>query len=199
MPIRRRRRIAWALLGTAALATLAYLPGRQARRSGGLVEVARWLDHPALLLGGALVLTLVAWVVRFEFRSTWSQVLGALALISLATGALYSAVPLIILSGWGDREVKRQDSPAGADRVLRVADVDPSIDPAYRVEVISGSGWSARHWTLGTWDESLGGFQGARWTGPDEITVTTSEQLAVFAVGPDGRPGEPRVTSLRRP
>jgi len=38
----------------ALVALLAYLPGFQATRSGELVEVERWFDHPVLLLGAAV-------------------------------------------------------------------------------------------------------------------------------------------------
>ncbi|MEW1910072.1 hypothetical protein AB0442_16715 [Kitasatospora sp. NPDC085895] len=191
----RRRRITRGLRGLALAALLAYLPGVQASHSGGLVEAERWFDHPVLLVGAAVVLTVASVVVEFEFRTRWSQIGCAAALAALVlvgTPIVFLAVTL----GGDGRPVDRKVHPGHPDRVPAVTDIAFSIDPTYRVELLTGSGWSARHWEPGVWDErdGRGFFTSAEWSGPDRITVTTEKEIAVFTLDPaTGRPGEPSV------
>ncbi|WP_354644436.1 hypothetical protein [Kitasatospora camelliae] len=187
----RRRRIVWGLRGLAVLALLSYLPGFLASRPGGLVVVERWLNHPVLQLGAAVVLTVVSAVVEFEFRTRWSQIGFAVVLVALGVAGLPVAFLSFALGG-DARPVARTAAPDHPDRVVNVTDVAFSIDPVYRVELLTGSGWSTRHWDLGVWDRGAY-FQHAEWTGPDRITVTADKQVTVFTVAPDGRPSEPRL------
>ncbi|MFJ3218170.1 hypothetical protein ACIPLC_19895 [Kitasatospora sp. NPDC086801] len=196
MAAARHRRIAWWLRGVALAALLAYLPGYQASRSGGLVEVERWFNHPVPLLGTAVVLTVVSTVVGFEFRSWWSQVGGVAVLVALA----FLGFPIVFMSsmssltGAGDGQpVGRKVHPDHPDRVLTVTNVAFSIDPVYRLELLTGSGWSARHWDLGEWDSRSGEFSTVEWSGPDRITVTGVTEAAVFTVDSDGRPTRQRA------
>ncbi|MFI6444130.1 hypothetical protein [Kitasatospora sp. NPDC050543] len=172
---------------------LAYLPGFQASHSGGLVEVERWFDHPVLLVGAAVVLIVASVVVELEFRTRRSQIGGAAALVALGAVGLPIAF-LAFVQGGDGRAVDRKADPDHPARVLTVTDTAFSIDPVYHVELVTGSGWSARHWDLGTWGE--GGrddFKRAEWSGPDQITVTGRKEITVFTVSPAGRPSEPRV------
>ncbi|MEU8920981.1 hypothetical protein AB0D10_08585 [Kitasatospora sp. NPDC048545] len=174
------------------VAFLAYLPGYQASRSGGLVEVERWLNHPVLLLGTAAVMLMVSMLVRFEFRERWAQ-LGCAAVLSplIVVTVVIGAVTYFL--GGDGRLVERKPDPSRPEHVLIITDVAFSIDPIYRVELLTGSGWTARHWDLGTWDEG-DGFRRAEWSGPDRITVTTEHEARVYSVNGDGRLSGPEVT-----
>ncbi|MFJ7277493.1 hypothetical protein [Kitasatospora sp. NPDC098663] len=196
MAAARRRRIAWWLRGVALAALLAYLPGYQASESGGLVEVERWLNHPVLLVGAAVVLTVVSLVVEFEFRTRWSQIGGAAALVVL----VFLGLPIAFMAAMSSltdvgngQLVGRKVHPDHPDRVLTVTNVAFSIDPVYRLELLTGSGWSARHWDLGEWDSQSGEFSTVEWSGPDRITVTGVTEAAVFTVDSDGRPSRQRA------
>ncbi|MFB9372131.1 hypothetical protein [Kitasatospora albolonga] len=196
MTAQRRRRIAWSLRGLALLAVLAYLPGRFAHRSGGLVVLEDWLDHPVLLVGTAIGLTVVSLVVELEFRTVWSQVGCAAGLVAL----LIVGAPIVFLAmvfGGDGLSVTRVADPDHPDRVLLVTNVSGSIDPDYQVQVLTGRGWSARHWDLGVWRDRdpRGNFGRASWSGTDRITVTTDEETAVFTLDPTtGHPSAPVVT-----
>ncbi|MEU9131479.1 hypothetical protein AB0D08_25785 [Kitasatospora sp. NPDC048540] len=198
MTARRRRQIAWSLRGLALAALVVHALGRQASHSGGLVEVARWADHPVPLIGAAVVLTVVSAVVELEFRTRWSQIGGAAVLVAL----MFVGFPIALLSyatGGDGRAVDRKADPHRPDRVLTVTDTAFSVDPVYHVELLTGTGWSARHWDLGVWDErdGRGSFKRAEWSGPDRITVTSATETTVFTVDPaTGRPGDP--TTARR-
>ncbi|WP_030060543.1 MULTISPECIES: hypothetical protein [Streptomyces] len=192
MTVTRRKQIVWWLRGAALAALLAYLPGYLSSRSGGLVEVERLLNHPVLLLGSAVVLLVLSMVIRFEFRTRWAQigfaaVLSPLIVIGIAIGSLS-----YVLGGDG-RLVARKPGPDRPDHVLTVTDIAFSIDPIYRVELLTGTGWSARHWSLGTWEEN-DGFLKAEWTGPGRIAVTAEHETRVYTVDGDGRPAGPEVT-----
>ncbi|MEV7179547.1 hypothetical protein [Kitasatospora sp. NPDC093679] len=173
----------------------AYLPGVQASHSGGPVEAERRFDRPVLLVGAAVVLTVAPVVVGFEFRTRWSRIGCAAApvgLVLVGTPVVFLAVTL----GGDGRPVDRNAHPGHPDRVLAVTDIAFSIDPTYRVELLTGSGRSARHREPGVWDErhGRGSFTSAEWSGPDRITVTTEKEVAVFTPDPaTGRPGEPDV------
>ncbi|MGW3075471.1 hypothetical protein [Kitasatospora sp. NPDC001132] len=196
MTVARRRQVVWWLRGIALASVLVYLPGYFSSRQGGLVEVERWLNHPVLLLGAAITLAVASVVVQFEFRSRWAQI-GCAAVLSplLVIGAGVGAVAYIF--GGDGRLVVRKPDPSRSDHVLRVTDIAFSIDPVYRVELLTGSGWSARHWGLGTWDEGAG-FVRAEWSGPGRITVTLEKEIEVFTVGEDGALGGPSVTPRPR-
>ncbi|MGW3040149.1 hypothetical protein ACWC9T_08895 [Kitasatospora sp. NPDC001159] len=194
MTARRRKQIAWWLRGVALAALLAYLPGRHASRSGGLVEVERWFNRPLLLVGAAVVLVVASLMVELEFRTRRSQIGFAGGLAALVCLGLPLAVMTYVFGGYGGR-VDRFVSPNRPDRVLTVTNVAFSIDPVYRVEVVAGNGWSARHWSMGVWDTSADDFVRVDWSGPDQITVTGRKALTVFDVRPDGSLSEPRVTT----
>ncbi|MFF7459222.1 hypothetical protein [Kitasatospora sp. NPDC008115] len=190
MTAQRRRRIVWWLRGLALLAVAVYLPGLHASRSGGLVLVQRLLDHPVALVGAAAALTVVSMVIGFEFRTRRSQV-GCAALLMPLAAAGASAVFLASVFGGDGRPVDRKAAPDRPDHVLTVTDTAFSIDPVYQVELLTGTGWSARHWDLGVWDENdpRGYFESAEWTGPHQITVTTDRTVTRYTVDPaTGRP-----------
>ncbi|MFH9351449.1 hypothetical protein [Kitasatospora sp. NPDC017646] len=192
MTARRRRQIAWGLRGAALVASLAYLPGWHASRSGGLVVVEHWLNRPRLLIGAAVVLIVVSLVVELEFRSRFSQIGCAVLLAPLVIAGVPVLELSLVFSGHGGRE-DRFVSPNRPDRVLTVTNIAFSIDPIYQVELETGSGWSARHWSLGTWNTRGGDFVRIDWSGPDRVTVTGRTSLTVFDVLPDGSLSEPRV------
>ncbi|MEV7599459.1 hypothetical protein AB0O91_18980 [Kitasatospora sp. NPDC089797] len=192
MTATRRRRIAWGLRGAALLPLLAYLPGWHASRSGGLVVVEHWLNRPVLLIGAAVVLLVVSLVVGLEFRTRFSQIGCAAVLAPLVVAAVPVLALSFLFSGHGGRE-DRFVSPSRPDRVLTVTNVAFSIDPIYQVELEAGDGWSARHWSMGTWDTQSGDFVRIDWSGPDQITVTGREKLTVFDVRSDGSLSGPRV------
>ncbi|MFJ9443917.1 hypothetical protein ACIRRH_18880 [Kitasatospora sp. NPDC101235] len=188
----RRRQVVWWLRGAALAAFLVYLPGYVSSRQGGLVEVERWLNHPVLLLGTAVTLAVASAVAQFEFRTRWAQIGCAAALSPLLfIGAVIGI--LAYLFGGGARPVDRTPDPNRSDHVLSITDIAFSIDPVYRVELVSGTGWSARHWELGTWDEGDGLLK-AEWSGPGRITVTLQREIKVFTVDEDGTLGGPSVT-----
>ncbi|MFF4341871.1 hypothetical protein ACFY00_18290 [Kitasatospora sp. NPDC001540] len=180
----------------ALLAALAFLAGTSGARSGGLVEAERLFNHPVPLLGTALVLVVVSLVVELEFRTKFSQIGCAVALVGLiAVSAPY--VVLGLAFGNNGRPVDRKAHPDRPGLTLTVTDVASSIDPLHQVEVVTGTGWSARHWELGVWGDGTGHgyYESAAWTGPDRITVTSDEETAVFVLDPaTGRPGAPQVT-----
>ncbi|MFI9361704.1 hypothetical protein ACIG5E_11670 [Kitasatospora sp. NPDC053057] len=176
----------------ALVALLAYLPGWHASRSGGLVVVEHWLNRPRLLIGAAVVLIVVSLVVELEFRTRFSQIGCAVLLVPLAVAGVPVLGLSLVFSGHGGRE-DRFVSPNRPDRVLTVTNVAFSIDPIYQVELEAGSGWSARHWSMGTWSTRGGDFVRIDWSGPDQITVTGRNNLTVFDVLPDGSLSEPRV------
>ncbi|MEU1290242.1 hypothetical protein [Kitasatospora sp. NPDC005856] len=184
MTAERRKRIAWGLRGVALAALLAYLAGWNSARSGGLVVVEHWLNHPVLLVGSAVVLVTASLIIAMEFRTWLSQIGCAIGLVALIFGGLPIAFLAIVLSrdGWTERTA----APGHPDRVLIVTDVAFSIDPIYRVELVSGTGWSARHWSLGTWDSERTDFVRVDWSGPNRITITREAKLTVFEVLPDG-------------
>ncbi|MFJ6771419.1 hypothetical protein ACIQOV_10685 [Kitasatospora sp. NPDC091257] len=195
MTVTRRKQVVWWLRGAALAALLVYLPGYFSSRQGGLVEVERWLNHPVLLLGTTIALAVASVVARFEFRTRWAQI-GCAAVLSplLVIGAGVGAVAYIF--GGDGRLVDRKPDPNRSDHVLRVTDIAFSIDPVYRVELLTGSGWSARHWGLGTWEEG-DGFVKAEWSAPGRITVTLQKEIEVFTVDEDGTLGGP--SAIPRP
>ncbi|MFF4382375.1 hypothetical protein [Kitasatospora sp. NPDC001547] len=174
----------------AAAALLAYAAGRHASRSGGLVVVERWLNHSVLLVGSAVLLIVVSLVIELEFRTWLSQVGCAVGLVALIFGGVPIAFLAIVLSrdGWTERTA----APGHPDRVLTVTDIAFSIDPVYRVELVSGTGWSARHWSMGIWDTERTDFVRVDWSGPDRITITRDAKVTVFDVRPDGSLSAPR-------
>ncbi|MFG2822362.1 hypothetical protein ACGFX4_23380 [Kitasatospora sp. NPDC048365] len=190
MTKRQRRQVAWSLRGVALLAVLAHLPGARAATDGGLVRVESWLNRPVLLLGGAIALIVLSLVVELDFRTKWSQI-GCAALLAplVLVGALVVFVALT--KSGGAHPMERLTSPAQPDRVVTVIDLD-FIDPVYRFELRTGTGWSERHWDLGEYD----GFEHdehAEWTGPNEITVTREDSRTVFTLDPaTGRPDKGR-------
>ncbi|MFJ9773779.1 hypothetical protein ACIRVF_21470 [Kitasatospora sp. NPDC101157] len=187
----RRRRIAWGLRAVALVSLLAYLPGWHASRSGGLVVVEHWLNRPRLLIGAAVVLIVVSLVVELEFRTRFSQIGCAVLLVPLVVAGVPVLSLSLVFSGHGGRE-DRFVSPDRPDRVLTVTNIAFSIDPIYQVELETGTGWSARHWSMGTWNTRGGDFVRIDWSGPDRITVTGRKKLTVFDVHPDGSLSEPR-------
>ncbi|MET8542346.1 hypothetical protein ABZW03_17060 [Kitasatospora sp. NPDC004799] len=186
----RRKRIVWGLRGAALAALLAYAAGWNSSRSGGLVVVEHGLNHPLLLGGSAVLLVVVSLIISMEFRTWVSQIGCAIGLIALVLGGIPVGFLGIVLSrgGWTERTA----APGHSDRVLTVTDVAFSIDPIYKVELVSGTGWSARHWSLGTWDTEQTDYVRVDWSGPDRITITRAEKLTVFDVRPDGSLGAPR-------
>ncbi|GGQ65144.1 hypothetical protein [Kitasatospora griseola] len=193
MAAARRRWIAWGLRGLAVVPIAAYLVGSQAARSGGLVEVERWFNNPVQLMGAAVGLVVVSAMVGV--RGWWSRTGCLISLVALG----FAAVPfLFVWSVFGVewRETNRKPGPEQPGNVLVVTEL-VTLDPVYRIQVLTGSGWSARHWDLGWWGEEdgRGYFRGAEWSGPNQVTVTSEKEIVVFTVDPvSGRPGEPVVT-----
>ncbi|MEU9042767.1 MULTISPECIES: hypothetical protein [unclassified Kitasatospora] len=188
----RHRRIEWWFRGAALVAILVYLIGHQAAGSGGLVEVERWLNHPVLLLGAAAVMLMVSMLVQFEFRERWAQ-LGCAAIASPLIVVAVAIGAVTYFLGSEGRLMERRPDPGNPEHVLTVTDLAWSIDPICRVELLTGSGWTARHWYLGTWDEG-DGFLRAEWSGVNRITVITEREVREYTVERDGKPGEPEVT-----
>ncbi|MEV6976409.1 hypothetical protein [Kitasatospora sp. NPDC093806] len=159
--------------------------------------VERWLNHPVLLVGAAVVLVVVSVVVEFEFRTKWSQIGCAVVLVGLGFVGVPIAFGAVVFGGGDGPVVARTAEPGYPERVLTVTDTGFSIDPVYRVELLTGVGRSARHWDLGVWGkgDGRGYFKGAEWSEEGRITVTTEKEIAVFTVDPgSGRPSGPRVT-----
>ncbi|MFG2909327.1 hypothetical protein ACGF13_30205 [Kitasatospora sp. NPDC048286] len=196
MAVARRRRIAWGLRGVALVALLTYLVGRHAARSGGLVELELWFHRPVLLAGSAVALVLISVVVELEFRTPESQIGLAGGLVALVFLGVPLALSTLVTADEGV-ETRREAAPDHPERVLVFANVADSIDPVYRVELLTGSGWSARHWSLGPWVDGKGLVR-AEWSGADRITVTLEKEVRVFTVDEDGRPGGPSVTPRQR-
>ncbi|GAA4872758.1 hypothetical protein [Kitasatospora terrestris] len=186
-----RRWIAGRIVGGAAAVPLALLAvGWWHTRPGGRVLVADTLYRP--LVAVALALVAIGRCVAEEHRGrragmlvlTW--VAGAV----LGFGAWAAGV-------FGEpTQVTRTAAPGGVGRTLVVvhhgnlgAETEAQ---SWEVLVESGSGWSARRWTVFEMPEQFpgdGAFTSARWTGPDEITVTTDRGVRVFGVDPrSGRP-----------
>ncbi|MFE7526572.1 hypothetical protein ACFU7Y_12685 [Kitasatospora sp. NPDC057542] len=196
MTAARRKRIAWGLRGVALAALSAYLVGRHASRSGGLVELELWFHRPVLLVGSAVVLVLISLLVELEFRTPESQIGLVGGLVALVFLGVPVALSTLVAEDSGVRTA-REAAPGHPDRVLVFTNVADSIDPVYRVELLTGSGWSARHWSLGTWGQGERLVR-AEWSGPGRITVTSEKEIRVFTVGEDGTLGDPSVTPRRR-
>ncbi|MFG2909328.1 hypothetical protein ACGF13_30210 [Kitasatospora sp. NPDC048286] len=184
----RRRQIAWGLRAVALLALLACVAGWRESRSGGLVMVAEWCDHPVLLIGSVLVLLVASLVVELGFGTGTGQLVCGLGL-----GLLVLCVPFALLASLFPPmdPPRREAAPGRPDRVIVITDLG-GFDPFYRSELVSGSGWSARHWEL----DSSRHDDGVNWSGPDRITITRGKTLTVFDVLPDGSLGEPREEPL---
>ncbi|WP_316529013.1 hypothetical protein [Kitasatospora brasiliensis] len=180
----------WVLRGAALAVLLVLLVGWNSSRSGGLVVLEQWLYHPVPLIAAAVALTVASLIVGMEFRTKLSQIGCAAGLMALVFGGLPIAGFAYIADQ--DRWSERRPGSGHPDRVLVVTDVAFSIDPVWRVELVSGTGWSARHWYLGTWDTENSDFVRVDWSGPEQITVTRQEGNTVFDVRPDGSLGEPR-------
>ncbi|MFB7905561.1 hypothetical protein ACFC1T_03955 [Kitasatospora sp. NPDC056076] len=201
MTVRRR----WAVRGLRAgalAALLAYAAGRYASRSGGLVEVERLLDRPVLLLGAAVVLLVVSAVLGIGARTGsgsgaragFVQIAVAVVLAPLVAASAVGAVSSRLLDG-GARSVERKVHPDHPERVLTVTGDSSSIDStSYRAELLTGTGWSARHWTIGSWDGGRDRLRAVECSTADRITVTTAREVLVFTLGPDGDPGRPAAT-----
>ncbi|MFB7124794.1 hypothetical protein [Kitasatospora sp. NPDC056273] len=180
----------------ALVALSAYLVGRHASRSGGLVELERWLDHPVLLGGATVVLVLVSLIVELDFRTPESQIGLAGGLVALVLLGVPLALSTLAAGDSGGRTA-REAAPGHPDRVLVFTDAADSFEPDRRVELLTGSGWSARHWSLGARGPGERLLR-AEWSGPDRITVTSEKEVQVFTVGEDGTLGGPSSTPRPR-
>ncbi|MFD5431366.1 hypothetical protein ACFWJ4_04175 [Kitasatospora sp. NPDC127067] len=176
-------------------ALLAYLAGWYASRPGGLVVVDQWLNHPVLLVGAAVVLVVASLIIELEFRTRVSQIGCAAGLVALIFGAPMTVFTVLATTGFPGR-TDREVSPGRPDRVLTMTNVAFSIDPIYRVELVSGTGWSARHWSMGIWNTQYGDLVRIDWSGTDRITITGRKKLTVFDVLPDGSLSAPREEPL---
>ncbi|MGW7443761.1 hypothetical protein [Kitasatospora sp. NPDC054795] len=179
------------------MALTAYLVGRHASRSGGLVELELWFHRPVLLVGSAVVLVLISLIVELEFRTPESQIGLAGGLVALVLLGVPVALSTLAAEDSGVRTA-REAAPGHPDRVLVFTDVGGSFEPDRRVELRTGSGWSARHWSMGIWNTRGGDFVRADWSGPDRITITGRKKLTVFDVLPDGSLSAPREEPLPR-
>ncbi|MFE7594550.1 hypothetical protein ACFU6K_34610 [Kitasatospora sp. NPDC057512] len=191
----RRKRIAWGLRGVALVALSAYLVGRHASRSGGLVELELWFHRPVLLVGAAVVLGLISVIVELDFRTPESQVGLAGGLVAL----VLLGVPAALSTLAADSGVRtaREPAPGHPDRVLVFTDAADSFEPDRRVELLTGIGWSARHWSLGARGPGERLLR-AEWSGPDRITVTSEKEIQVYTVGGDGMLSSPSSTPRSR-
>ncbi|MFJ8621362.1 hypothetical protein ACIRD3_00780 [Kitasatospora sp. NPDC093550] len=193
--MKRRERFGGILAGSALLPLVLCVVGRRESRSGGRFAVADALDHPVPLLGAAAVLLLVAALVR----GRRDLVGGATAAVGSA--GLLCALGVLALHSFS-REPSQQtrtSSPGRADHVLvvihRGLPGDETESQSRQVRLETGTGWSARRWSVLTMPERFpgeGAFRSAAWTAPDRITVTTDTGSRVFTVAPDS--GEPTLT-----
>lgn len=156
------------------------------------MEVERWFNRPVLLLGAVLTLIVASIFVELGFHTSAWQIVWGIGLVAVGFG-----VPLAFLSyvfGGSERSSHQEAAPGRPDRVLTITDVAGgfSVHPVYRMELVSGSGWSVRHWSTGVrWKSSR-----AVWAGPDRITVTGGSTVTVFDVLPDGSLSAPRDEPL---
>ncbi|WP_416874834.1 hypothetical protein [Kitasatospora sp. SC0581] len=180
----------------ALVALSAYLVGRHASRSGGLVELELWFHRPVLLVGATVVLVLVSLIVELDFRTPESQISLAGGLVALVLLGVPLALSTLAAGDSGVRTA-REAAPGHPDRVLVFTDAADSFEPDRRVELLTGSGWSARHWSLGARGPGERLLR-AEWSGPGRITVTLEKEIEVFTVGEDGTPAGPSSTPRPR-
>ncbi|GAA4872765.1 hypothetical protein [Kitasatospora terrestris] len=190
------RRTVSRAFGAAVAVPLALLAvGWWHSRPGGRVLVAQTLDRPLVLLPVALLLAAVA-CCFVEDRG--NRAVGLF--LTWVAGAV------LVLGAWGasafaePTTVTREAAPGGADRTLVVVHHgSPGAEAeaqSWEIQVESGSGWSARRWTvLELPGRSPGGGLSAtaRWTGPERFTVTTDRGVRLL-FGVDPRSGRPTPT-----
>ncbi|WP_055600083.1 hypothetical protein [Streptomyces aureus] len=174
--------------------------------AGGVATGVGCLVGPHLAEStGLLVLT-----GAFEYR--WQSFLVAVALFGAATRLLargavrrrvlavcaFAAVTAVwfrmvlfpmLSTDW--EETGRTAAPDGADRYVVVEEGSDMIDPLWRVSVVDGSGLTARHWTVATFNGDAGGVLAKlAWSGPDTLALTTGEgQVTTVRLDPGtGKP-----------
>lgn len=184
------------LLAAGALAAvLLYTEGQWESRSGGRMLVADLLNRPGLMLGSALAaLIAAAWLGE---RRTALRTATRAVTVTAGVVFVLGAVAVHKVSAAETRS--REEAPAAQQRALVVVHRSypqgPHAGEHWQVLLETGSGWSARRWSLA---EVGGGAQdarlvAARWSGRERITVVTDSYQRVFTLDQDsGEPVEAR-------
>ncbi|MBV6700528.1 hypothetical protein [Kitasatospora aureofaciens] len=195
MPLRTRRVLVRVLGGAGLAAVLLYTEGQWESRSGGRMLVADLLNRPELLLGAALAAMIAAaWLAD---RRT--AVRTATRAVTVTAGVVFLLGVLAVHKVSAAETRSRETAPARPERALvvvhRLYEAGPEPGEHWQVLLETGTGWSARRWTLA--DVGGGPDDGrlvrASWTGRDRITIVTDAYQRVFTVDPDtGEPLEAR-------
>ncbi|MQS10873.1 hypothetical protein F7Q99_00905 [Streptomyces kaniharaensis] len=192
---RARRWLVRLLAGAGVAAVLLYTEGQWESRSGGLMLVADLLNQPELLLGAALAAMIAAaWLAD---RRT--AVRTATRAVTVTAGVVFLLGVLAVHKVSAAETRSRETAPARPELALVVVhrsyETGPQAGEHWQVLLETGTGWSARRWTLA--DIGRGPDDGrllqASWTGRDRITIVTDAHQRVFTLDPDtGEPMEAR-------
>jgi hypothetical protein len=190
MRVTNRRRFGLAcVLLCLALALAAAVPvGRWASRSGGLLVLARTLDHPLLLAAAVSAVLIAAAIVGT--RRLWIRVVVVLPAVVAGLAAPSLAVLLTLLAGDSHVTIDKV-APGKADRRLVVEQGSTTLEPVWWVYVDEG-GWPVtRRWNVGYFngDAVSNELVDASWLAADRLRlVTRSGRVHVVALSADGRP-----------
>ncbi|MGW2250542.1 hypothetical protein ACWCXH_10110 [Kitasatospora sp. NPDC001660] len=188
---RVRRAMVRVLAGAGLAAVLLYTVGQWESRSGGRMQVADLLNRPEALLGAALAAMIAAaWLADRR-----SAVRTATRAVTVTAGAVFLLGALAVHEVSAAETRSRETAPARPERALVVVHrsygTGPEPGDHWQVLLESGTGWSARRWTLadvgGAPDD--GRLVQASWTDRDRITIVTDAYHRVFTLDPDT--GEP--------
>ncbi|MFI6843185.1 hypothetical protein OG535_10320 [Kitasatospora sp. NBC_00085] len=186
------RWVMWGALGGAVALGAAVVVGRLHRRSGGLLVLREWLDHP--LLFGTLVLALLFVALVSSRGKVWARsVLG----VVVVTLGLFTVPFWFLYSVLSDDLTTTRDeaAPGRPDRRLVVQEGLSGLgpDPLYYVYVDDGSGLTTRRWEVAFIDGDFNGIEALAWAGPDQLRlVTADKQTHLIRIADNGRP-EPTI------
>ncbi|MER8235811.1 hypothetical protein [Streptomyces sp. NPDC094049] len=170
----RHRTFGRVLLAGGVVTGVGCLVGPRLAESTGLLVLTGVFEYrwPSFLVAVALFGTAARLLARGAVRR-W--VLAVCVVAAVAAVSFRVVLFPMLSAGW--EETGRTAAPDGVDRYVVVEEGSAMIDPLWRVSVVDGSGLSALHWTVGTFngDAADGVLAEVAWSGPDGLVLTTGE------------------------